>query len=87
MPWTPSLNDLCNENKLESVMIKFLRSLTKTKFASKNNAQTYFVSAYIHTLLAKDKSQLKTALSLLLNELTRRKELVNVTSDLGICIP
>ena len=39
MPLTPSLNDLCNESKLESVMIKFLRSLAKAKLSSKNDAE------------------------------------------------
>ena len=39
MPLTPSLNDLCNESKLESVMIKFLRSLAKAKLSSKKDAE------------------------------------------------
>ena len=39
MPWTPSLNNLCNENKLESVMTKFFRSLAKTKLGSKKDAE------------------------------------------------
>ena len=49
MPWPPSLNDLCKENKSESVMIKFPRNLTKTKLDSNNDAETYFLSAmYSH---------------------------------------
>ena len=38
-------------------------------------------------VITKDKSQLKTAFSLLLHELTRSKELVNIASDLDIGIP
>ena len=67
-------------------MIKFLRNLTKTKLASKNDAEIYFLRECIHTLVTKDKSQLKAAFSLLLHGLTRSKELVNVASDLGIGI-
>ena len=75
MPWQPNLNDLCNENKSESVMIKFLRNLTKTKLGSKNDAEIYFLSECINTLVKKDNSQLKTAYSLLLHGLTRSREL------------
>ena len=85
-PWPPNLNDLCTENKSESVMIKFLHNLTKTKLGSKNDAEIYFLSECIHTLVTMDKSQLKTAFSLLLHGLTRSKKLVNVASDLGIGI-
>ena len=67
-------------------MIKFLHNLTKTKLGSKNDAEIYFLSECIHTLVTMDKSQLKTAFSLLLHGLTRSKELVNVASDLGIGI-
>ena len=37
-------------------------------------------------LVTKDKSQLKAVFSLLLQRLTRSKELVSVASDLGIVI-
>ena len=63
MPWPPNLNNLCNVNKSESVMIKFLRNLTKIKLASKHDAEMYFLSECIHTLVTKDKSKLKTASS------------------------
>ena len=86
MPCPPNLNDLCNENKSESVMIKFLRNLAKIKLGSKNDAEIHFLSECIHTLVTKDKSQLKTTFSLLLHGLTRSKELVNVASDLDIAI-
>ena len=49
MPWPPNLNDLCNKNKSESVMIKFLRNLRKTKLGSKNDAEIYFLGECIHT--------------------------------------
>ena len=42
MPWPPNLNNLCNVNKSESVMIKFLRNLTKIKLGSKHDADIYF---------------------------------------------
>ena len=42
---------------------------------------------YSYLLVTKDKSQLKTAFSLLLHGLTRSKEIVNIASDLGIGIP
>ena len=68
-------------------MIKFVRNLTKTKLVSKNDAEIYFLSECIHTLVTKDKSQLKTAFSSLLHGLTRSRERINVASDLGIGIP
>ena len=83
----PHFNGLCNENKSESVMIKFLCNLIKTKLGSENDAEIYVLSECIHTLVAKDKSQFKTVFSLLLHGLTRGKELVNVVSDLDIGIP
>ena len=86
MPWPPNLNDLCNECKSESVMIRFLRNLTKTKLGSKNDAEICFLSECIHTLETKDKSQFQTAFSLLLHGLTRSKKLVNVASDLGVAV-
>ena len=45
------------------------------------------LSECIHTLVAKDKSQLKRDFSLLLLVLTRRKVLLNISSDLCIAIP
>ena len=42
---------------------------------------------YSYLLVTKDKSQLKTAFSLLLHGLKRSKEIVNIASDLGIGIP
>ena len=87
MPWPPNLNNLCNENKSKSGMIKFLHNLTKTKLGSKNDAEIYLLSECIHTLVTKDKSQLKSGLSLLLNGFTRSKKLINVASDLGIGTP
>ena len=39
MPWTPSLNNLCNENKLESVMAKSFHSLANTKLGSKKDVE------------------------------------------------
>ena len=86
IPWPPNLNDLCNESKSESVMIRFLRNLTKTKLGSKNNAEICFLSECIHTLETTDKSQFQPAFSLLLHGLTRSKKLVNVASDLGVAI-
>ena len=44
------------------------------------------MSECVHTLVTKDKSQLKTTFSLLLHGLVRRKELVNVLLDIGISI-
>ena len=78
---------LCNENKSKSGMIKFLHSLTKTKLGSKNDAEIYLLGECIHTLVTKDKSQLKSGLSLLLHGFTRSKKLINVASDLGIGTP
>ena len=78
--------NLCNECKSESVMIRFLRNLTKTKLGSKNDAEICFLSECIHTLETKDKSQFQTAFSLLLHGLTRSKKLVNVASDLGVAV-
>ena len=69
------------------MMIKFLRNLTKAKRGSKNDAEVYFLNECIHTLVTKDKSQLKTGFSILLHGLARSIELVNVASDLGIGIP
>ena len=45
-----------------------------------------FLSECVHTLVTKDKSQLKTTFSLLLDELTRRKELVNVVPGIATSI-
>ena len=42
MPWAPNINDLYHKNKSESVMIGFLRNLTKTKLGSKYDAEIYF---------------------------------------------
>ena len=69
------------------MMIKFLRNLTKAKRGSKNDAEVYFLNECIHTLVTKDKIQLKTGFSILLHGLARSIELVNVASDLGIGIP
>ena len=68
-------------------MIKFLHSLTKTKLGRKNDAEIYLLGECIHTLVTKDKSQLKSGLSLLLHGFTRSKKLINVASDLGIGTP
>ena len=61
--------------------------MTKAKLGSKNDAEIYFLRECIHTIVTKNKSQLKTAFSLLLHTLMRSNELVNVASDLGIGIP
>ena len=68
-------------------MIKFLRDLAKANLGSKNDADIYFLNKCIHALVTKDKSQLKTAFSLLLHGLTKKKDFVSIASDLGIANP
>ena len=59
MSWPPNLNDLCNENQSESVMIKFLGNLAKAKRGSKNETEIHFLSERVHNLVTKDKVNLK----------------------------
>ena len=77
---------ICVMKKIRIHDHKLLFNLTKTKLGSKNDAEIYFLSECIHTLVTKNKSQLKTAFSLLLHRLMRSNEFVIVASafDIGV---
>ena len=84
MVWPPTVNTLCTEQRTETVVSKFLHTLLNINEGSKNDSKIIFLSECIESLVTKEKTRLKTAFVITLHGLTRNKELVKFSSDLGI---
>ena len=84
MVWPPTVNTLCTEQRTETVVSKFLRTLSNINEGSKNDSKIMFLSECIESLVTKEKTRLETVFAITLHGITRNKELVKFSSDLGI---